>query len=279
MMKINPKSIYSVAKKEFTDNIRNRWIILLTIIFVIMTFAASVLGGRGTIGGMSETVTTLCGISCILIPLISIMLGYGTISGEAESGSLSVILSYPVRRIELLLGKFFGLGMVIVVSTVIGFGTGGVIIVATTGTSQVGSYLAFIGLTILLGILYLSLSICFSAIFKKRVASLGAGIMIFFWSMIYGTIIFGIYLSTGGSWADLMTEQIKLPNWLWASVFLSPSDMYQSAVMRVFNIKQAFGFGVVPPGFINLRSIIFVQLLWTMIPLILAYYFFERRDI
>lgn len=278
-MRINPNIVYSIAKKEFTDNVRNRWIIALTIIFVILTFAASVLGGKGSMGGLDETVTTLLSISSILIPLIAIMLGYATISGEAESGSLSVVLSYPVRRMEVLLGKFFGLGMVIVVSTVMGFGAGGVVIVATTGTSQTGSYLAFIGLTILLGVLYLSLSICFSAICKKRVSSLGMGIMIFFWSMIYGTIIFGIYLSTGGSWADLMTEQVKLPNWLWASVFLSPSDMYQSAVIRVFNIKQAFGFSVASPSFINLRSIIFVQLLWTIIPLIIAYYFFEKRDI
>lgn len=276
-MKINPNAVYSIAKKEFIDNVRNRWIILLTIIFVILTIAASVLGGRGTLGGLDETVTTLLSISCVLIPLIAIMLGYGTISGEAESGSLSVVLSYPVRRVEVLLGKFSGLGTVIVTSTVIGFGAGGVAIVATTGTSQVGSYLAFIGLTILLGILYLSFSICFSAIFKKRAASLGAGIMIFFWSMLYGTVIIGIYYSTGRTWEDLMSGAI--PGWMWRSIFLSPSDMYQESVMLAFSIKKAFGFEITPPSFINLGSLICVQLLWTMIPLILAYYFFERRDI
>ena len=279
MMKINPKSIYSVAKKEFTDNLRNRWIIALTIILVILTIAASVLGGGGTIGGMDETVTTLLSISSILIPLIAIMLGCATISGEAESGALSLVLSYPVRRVEVLLGKFFGLGMVIVVSSVIGFGAGGMVIAVTVGTSQVGSYLAFIGLTILLGFLYLSLSICFSAICKKRVTSLGAGIMIFFWGMIMGTILFGIYLSTGGNWNDLITGNVCLPNWLWASIFLSPMDMSQTSVMLVFDIKEAFGFSIIPPDFINLGSLILVQLLWTIIPVILAYYFFERRDI
>ncbi len=276
-MKINPKSIYSVAKKEFMDNIRNRWIIALTIILVILTLAASVLGGGGTLGGMEETVTTLLSISCVLIPLIAIMLGYATISGEAESGSLSVVLSYPVRRVEVLLGKFFGLGMVIVVSTMIGFGVGGVLIAATAGTRQVGSYLAFMGLTILLGFLYLSLSICFSAAFKKRVASLGAGIVIFFWSMLYGMVIMGIYYATGRTLEDLMSGAI--PGWMWRSIFLSPSDMYQTSVMLAFNIQEAFGVKITPPGFINLGSLIFVQLLWTIIPLILAYYFLEKRDI
>jgi ABC-type transport system involved in multi-copper enzyme maturation permease subunit len=137
--------------------------------------------------------------------------------------------------------------------------------------------LAFIGLTILLGILYLSLSICFSAICKKRVSSLGMGIMIFFWSMIYGTIIFGIYLSTGGSWADLMSGVI--PGWIWRSIFLSPSDMYQQSVCLAFDIKKAFGFEITSPGYINLGNLIFAQLLWTIIPLIIAYYFFEKRDV
>jgi len=276
-MKINPNTVYSIAKKEFTDNVRNRWIIVLTIIFVILTIAASVLGGKGTLGGLDETVTTLLSISSVFIPLIAIMLGYATISGEAETGSLSVVLSYPVRRMEVLLGKFFGLGMVIVASTVMGFGAGGMIVVTTTGTSQIGSYLAFIGLTILLGILYLSLSICFSAICKKRVSSLGMGITMFFWSMIYGTIIIGIYLSTGGNWADLMSGVI--PGWMWRSIFLSPSDMYQQSVMLAFNIKKAFGFEITSPGYINLGNLILVQLLWTITPLIIAYYFFEKRDI
>jgi len=276
-MKINPNTVYSIAKKEFTDNVRNRWIIALTIIFVILTFATSILGGKGTLGGLDETVIALLSISCVLIPLIAIMLGYATISGEAESGSLSVVLSYPVRRLEVLLGKFFGLGMVIVTSVIIGFGSAGSIIIAVAGTSKWGNYLAFIGLTILLGILYLSLSICFSAICKKRVASLGMGIMIFFWSMLYGVIIIGVYYATGRTWEDLMSGSI--PGWMWRSIFLSPSDMHQESVMLAFNIKKAFGFEMTPPGYINLGNLILVQLLWIIIPLIIAYYFFEKRDI
>ena len=46
MAKFNPKSIYAIAKKEFLDNIRNKWIILLTIIFFMLltSMGANILG-------------------------------------------------------------------------------------------------------------------------------------------------------------------------------------------------------------------------------------------
>ncbi|HEC76345.1 MAG TPA: ABC transporter permease [Thermoplasmatales archaeon] len=281
---IDIKSVYSVAKKEFMDHIRNKWIVALIIIFIVMTISASYLAGGKTgsseiFGGMEETVVTLVSISTILIPLISIMLGYATISAEAESGALSIVLSYPVKRSEVLMGKFLGLGMVIVASVLSGFGAGGIVIASTAGMSQSGAYLTFIGLTIILGLLYLSLSICFSSVCKKRTTSIGAGILIFFWSMIYGMIIFGILLATGVSYTDLFTGNATYPDWMWASLTFSPMDMNQMSVMFAFGIKQAFGFPVEPPEYMNLNLLVFIQLIWIAVPMLLAYHFFNKRDI
>lgn len=230
-------------------------------------------------GGMEATVGTILSIAVVLIPIIAIMLGYATISGEAESGALSVVLSYPVRRIEVLLGKYIGLGSVLIVSIVLGFGAGGILIASTVGFESGGAYLAFIGLTVLLGLLYLSLSVCFSAITKKRVTSLAAGVLIFFWAMIYGMIIFGIYLATGGSMNDFFSGDFDFPDWLWKSIVLSPGDMYQMSVMQAFGLDQLFGFEVEVPGYMSLGLLVGVQLIWTIVPLITAYLFFKRRDI
>lgn len=123
---VNFRAIYSIAKKEFAANIRNKWILALTIIFIVLTVATSYFAGakaqENSLGGMKETVDVLLSISTTLIPIIAIMLGYSTISGECESGSLGIVLAYPVKRIEVLLGKFIGLGFVLIVSIVMGFG-------------------------------------------------------------------------------------------------------------------------------------------------------------
>lgn len=282
MLRVNPRTIYSIAKKEFMDNIRNKWIIVLTTIFVILIIIFSYVagaGGKQLFGDMQTSAIALLTISSVLIPLIAIILGFSTISGEAESGALYVVLSYPVRRIEVLLGKIIGLGFVIILSILIGFGFGGIIIAGTTGGEAWAGFIGFIFLSIFLGWIFLSLSICVSAFCKKRITSIGGGIVLWFWGMIYGTVLIAILYGTGYTFEDLATG--NFPDWFFNSVVLSPPDLHQTAVMRAFGLNtiNAMGFSVSIPDFLNMGFILFVHLLWFIIPLVLAYFFFMRRDI
>ena len=185
---INPKTIYTIAKKEFMDNIRSKWIILISIIFIILTIvSAYVAGGTSNelFGAMEATVVSLMSIYTLIIPLIAILLGFSTIAGEAEAGSLSVVLSYPVKRVEVLIGKFLGLGSVLAVTPIIGFGISGMIIAAVIGAEEGLSFLAFIALAIVLGLIYLSLIIFISALCRTRVRAIAGGVALFFYAMIY----------------------------------------------------------------------------------------------
>jgi ABC-type transport system involved in multi-copper enzyme maturation permease subunit len=282
MLGVNPKTIYIVAKKEFMDNIRSKWIIALSIIFIILTIVSSyVAGGQGEFGGWEETVVTLLSISVLLIPLIAIMLGFSTIAGEAEKGALYVVLSYPVNRVEVLLGKFIGLGSVLAITPILGFGAGGIVIAATGGGEDGIAYLVFIGLTILLGLIYLSAVIFISALCKTRIRAIAGGVILFFWAMIYGLIIMSVYIATGGSYQDFLTGSgfENLPGWFWGSIVFSPGDLNQMAVMRAFDLNQAFGFPIEPPDWLSMSFLLTFHLIWIIVPLILAYFFFKRRDI
>lgn len=273
-------SVFTIAKKEFFDNARNKWIVSLMAIFLILAIASSFMAGKGRVGEMELTVGVLLSISSMLVPIISIMLGYATISGEAESGALSVVLTCPVRRIDVLLGKFLGLGAVICFSILIGFGLSGLIIAITTGHAQWGGYIAFILLTMLLGLLYLSLSMCFSSVLKRRVTSLAAGVVIFFLGMILGMIMMGLFMATGGSLNDLVTgDTSSVPDWFWIEVFLSPQDGNAAAAMLAFGTTEFMGFELDLPHWINLGTLALVQLLWTIIPLSIASVSFGKRDV
>lgn len=282
-MSVERRTVVAVARKEFADHIRNRWILALTLIFVVLTVVASLLaggeaGGDSLLGGLEGTVTTLISISSILIPLIAIMLGYATISGEAESGALALVLAYPVNRTEVLLGKLAGLASVLVVATVLGFGVGGIVVTVVAGGQNLPAFLTFIGLAILLGLLYLSLAVFFSTITRRRASSIAAGVLVFFWSMIYGTLVFGIYLATGGSLQEMLAGE-PLPDWFWGSVVLSPMDMHQMAVMQAFGLERAFGFDIAPPAYMTLEYLVAVQLVWLIVPVLLAFWAFRRRDV
>jgi len=277
---LDPRSVYVIAKKEFADNARNKWILALVSIFLVLVLAASIMAGGGKMGEMSMTVSTLSSISSMLIPVIAIMLGYATISGEAESGAISVVLASPVRRVEVLLGKYLGLGSVICFSVLVGYGISGILIGATTGIAQWTGYLVFMLLSMLLGLLYLSLSICFSSVLKRRVTSLAAGVVVFFWGAIVGMVVIGLYMATGGSLADFIAgDTSSIPDWVWFEMFLSPQDGSGVAAMLAFGETEFLGYDLDLPPWVNLGTLVLVQLLWTVIPLVLACVWFERRDV
>jgi len=279
-MLVNLRAVYTIAKKEFSDNARNKWIISMIAIFLVLTIVASIMAGHGKFGELEGTVGALMSISVMLVPIIAIMLGYATISGEAESGALSIVLTCPVSRVEVLLGKFLGLGSVICFSVFAGFGSSGLIIAATAGSAQWDGYLAFMLLTMLLGMLYLSLSICFSSILKRRVTSLAAGVVIFFLGMILGMIMMGIYMSTGGDLNSfIMGDMSAVPDWFWFEVFLSPQDGSGVAAMLAFGVTEFMGYEFDLPSWINLGTLALAQVVWTLIPLTLAFIWFLRRDI
>ncbi len=276
----NISNIITIAKKEFMDNLRNNWIMILTVLFVILTLVISFVSGGGSLGDVQITVVGLLAISSLLVPIIAIMLGYDTISGETESRSLLVVQSYPVSREDVYFGKFLGLGMVLGVSVLLGFGISGLIISATVGGTNPVGFLVFMFLTILLGFIYLSMSICFSSILKRHTTSLYAGIALFFWSMIIGSVIMGIHLGTGGTFEDFLSG--SMPDWIWGSTMvLSPSDMYQTATLLGFDLRVAniSGFTIAIPDFITMANLLGIFIIWIVVPLGVGYYFYRKRDI
>jgi ABC-type transport system involved in multi-copper enzyme maturation permease subunit len=282
---INLRAIFTISKKEFLDNIRNKWVILLSIIFTLLIIIFSYVaggqtGGETTFGNLQNTVIALLTITSLLIPLIALILGFSTISGEAESGALYVVLSYPVRRIEVLLGKLLGLGSVIIFSIFLGFGLGGIILAATTGQESWIGYIVFILLSILMGFIYLSLSICISSYCKRRITSIGGVLIVFFWGMIYGTVMIAILFATGYDLESLFIGG-NIPEWFFYSVIFSPGDLHQTAVYRGFGLEtiDAMGFSSTIPEILSMNLLLIVHLIWFILPLVLAYYFFRKRDI
>ena len=114
-----------VARKEFMDCLRSRWLISGSLLFAILSIA--VFFGTAAIGGslqfqpLATVVNSLLSLTVFLLPLLSLMLCYDAFVGEAESGTLLLMLTYPLSRTQWLLGKALGQGSALAVVLVLGF--------------------------------------------------------------------------------------------------------------------------------------------------------------
>jgi len=103
-----------VARKDFEDSIRSRWLIGLTALFVGLVALIAAVSLRLSTGG--QTISTnafLSGnfmglLSGTLVPLIALVIAYNSVSGEWKSGSLKLLLSLPHSRADVVFGKVAG---------------------------------------------------------------------------------------------------------------------------------------------------------------------------
>ena len=74
--------------------------------------------------------------SIYLIPLIAFILGYDSITGEEEDGTMPLLLSSSATRSEIYLGKFIGLIFVISIAIFACYGISGTVILLKENISE-----------------------------------------------------------------------------------------------------------------------------------------------
>jgi len=275
-------SISSIAKKEILDNVRNKWIIVLTIIFASLALVVSYFGSIFSQGwqNFGATISGMMSLVQFLIPIIGLMLGYAAIIGEIEKGSMSSLLSLPVNRLEIILGKFFGLGSILSFTTLIGFGVAGIVIAANVVDVNYTDYLVFIGATILLGLVFLSLSLFFSSLFKKRSTAMGGAILLWFlFNMILPLVFVGIMIASSG--IENIISSGGFPDWYHALELFNPLSVYSALIsLTVGPVSTMQGaFSMSYPSFYSSGLMASILILWIVSFLLLAFWRFDRRDV
>src|SRR5512137_1844215 len=101
--------ILVLAEKEFRDGLRNKWVFGATLLLAALAFALAFLGSSPTglleAAPLAVSVVSISSLTIFLIPLIALLIGYDAIVGEADRGCLLLMLTYPLSRLELILGK------------------------------------------------------------------------------------------------------------------------------------------------------------------------------
>jgi ABC-type transport system involved in multi-copper enzyme maturation permease subunit len=122
----------------------------------------------------------------VVLSLLALLLAYDAISGERERGTLAVMLSNPIPRHQVLLGKLLGGMMSIAIPLAAGLLTGLLVVLFYGSASLDSSAWIRIGLVFLCSLLYLStifmLGILVSAMTRRSATSLV--ILLFIWVVL-----------------------------------------------------------------------------------------------
>jgi ABC-type transport system involved in multi-copper enzyme maturation permease subunit len=276
--------IYSIAKKEIMDNIRNKWIILVAAMFAILTLVVSYFGSLGTSGwqDLGNTISGMTQLGSFLISIVAFMLGYATIIGEIERGSMSSLLSLSANRFEIVVGKFLGLGAVLCLTILVGYGVAGIVIGLNISNVDYLEYLIFIGLTMVFGLVFLTVALFFSTVFSKRSTALGGAIFLWFLFNIILPIVFVGLLATTIDFTTInMVSKIIAPDWYHFLNLFNPISVYSTLIsITIGPVQSSTGSGLIPnPSWYSTELLIGVLLAWIIVFFILAVWRFQRKDI
>ncbi len=267
-MRIESRQVRAIAGKEFHDRIRNRWMLLVAAVFTLFAFAIAYFGAaqQGAIGlrGVDVTIASLVSLAIYLVPLIALILGYDAIVGERDRGSLALLLSLPITRFELLLGKYLGLAATLVSSTVIGFGIVGVILGLKFGAAAFWHYGGFMLSTMLLGMAFLSLSTLISVVARSRVAASGIAIVSWFvFVLVYDLLVLALLVAVQGR---LTVDIVPV------LLMFNPADAFRMLNLFGFaDVARLYGLAaVVPRPLASPIAQAAAIILWILLPLGIA---------
>jgi Cu-processing system permease protein len=272
------QAIWTIAQRELLDALRSRLVWIFAGVFAVLGLGLSYFGlvgaGYAEVTGFAKTSASLLNLVLILFPLVALFLG--TSSMTSERGALELLLAQPVTRSEVMVGKFVGLALTLVASTLVGFGAAGLVIGFRAGGADLGRFLALTGLSCALEVAFLSVSLLIAAVTADRVRALGAAVAVWF-----GSVILYDLLVVGGA---VLIGAKQLSVTLVLMLFLNPVDLVR--VLGILSLDSAMAFGATgaslmrllgPTGAVIALSAALV--VWMVAPLGLALRLFRRADL
>ncbi len=275
------KGVLLVAGKEIREGMRNRWVaaatLLLAALALTLTFLGAAPAGRVGADALDVVVVSLSSLSIFLLPLIALLISHDAVVGEMERGTMLLLLSYPLARWQVLLGKFLGQLAILAIATLIGYGAAALALAATgqaIAAESWGAFAAMLGSSVLLGAAFIALGTLVSALVRDR--GTAAGIAVGLWLLlvlIWDMALLGLLVADqGGAVTTGVVDALLL---------LNPADAY-----RLFNLAGLPGVrmlsgmaGLAAESGLSAPVLLGALAAWVVVPLGIAAAVFARREL
>lgn len=290
--------MFSIAKLSFKETLYKRIFLialLMTIAFLIFFGVANHYASKeleeqlsflgGDIGQLlmekSMFATQILSIGLFFANFITILLTtlstVGSVSGEIESHQIDTILARPIKRRDLILGKFIGLGSLLVLYSLFIFG--GVILMNKLFGGALTITLSFEQF-VKAGSLFLTLPLITAALglwLSTRLTTINGGIIMI---VLFGISFIGGFMEQFGA----LMKNVALQNIGILSSLVYPIDaLFRRMTVMLFDVadsplsfaaKGLFGTVAMPSNAMLIYSFLYGALL-----LFLAVRKFSKRDV
>lgn len=281
------RTILTIARLTIHETQRRRilWVALFMGVAFLLVFglgfhyifveveAEQVGPGPFDLPTVIATFLTLAGLYVInfLVIVIAALLSAGTISGELESHTMETIVTKPIRRWEVVLGKWLGLTVIIAVYLLAM--AGGVLLIAYLRAGfRMQDVAGGLGLMLLAALSMLSLSL----LGGTRLSTLANGSLAF---MLYAVAFVGGWVEQIGA---LLRNETAVDLGILSSL-LMPADVLWKKASLLFYPQLRIGPEDFPAPFVvasqpNEYSV-YYALFYSVLLLALALWSFSRRDL
>jgi Cu-processing system permease protein len=260
--------LWALARREYRVTSRARWTAGLAGLFALLSVAA-VLLGASSVGPTRYTtvVATLTELSAYLVPLAGLTLGVGSIAGADEQGSLDVLLALPVTRARLLAGLYLGRATTLLAGVTLGFGAGGVLLLALAGTSGWALYARLLFAVLACGLAFLAVGVLLSTLAGETTHALGGSLLAWlYFVLLHDLAALALVAGTGlgGTTATLLA-------------LANPVDLLRVAVLSGLPTTGGGLSAVLPATALSLPVVALGFALWVGAPLAAATAVLARR--
>jgi Cu-processing system permease protein len=275
----NLNIVAAIARQELRIILRNRWIVVYSAIFAVLTLSVSYFGlAVIEFTGFQEfnrTAVSLLNLVLYVVPLATMLMAVQ--SFRTEGGATDQLFAEPVTLTEIVLGKLSGLASAHVLATVLGFSFTGILVGTKVGVRGISSYLALVGFTILAGIAFLALSSMLT-ILSHRGNRAYAVVLVAWFTMVllFDLVIIGL---------SFVLPEAMANRTAFAAVFLNPIDATRVATLLAISGREMFGpagaqlvrlLGGVPQAIAMLVSALVV---WVVLPTAIGTISLSRQDL
>ena len=274
------KNVLIIAGKEIQEGLRNRWVLATTLLLAALALTLTFLGSAPTgnvgAGALDVVIVSLSSLTIFLVPLIALLISHDAIVGEMERGTMLLLLSYPVGRWQVIMGKFIGHLAILSFATLLGYGAAVAALAMTGPAIDASSLVAFASMilsSILLGAVFVAIGYLISVLVAER--GTAGGIAIGVWLLcvlIYDMALLGL----------LVVDQGKTISGgvLNALLLANPTDAYRLLNLGSGTAGALSGMaGVAENAALAPAALVAALVAWTLVPLTAAAMVFSRREL